>query len=67
MNGIRVLARYNDPASAPIKKGDKIGEIIAQKDGEVIARAPLVALDTVKKTQLFGRVIKNIRVIFGID
>lgn len=67
LNGIRVLARYNDPASAPIKKGDKIGEIIAQKDGEVIARAPLVALDTVKKTQLFGRVIKNIRVIFGID
>ena len=67
LNGIRVLARYDEPVPAPVKKGDKIGEIIAQKDGTVIAKAPLVAMDTVKKTQLFGRVIKNIRVIFGID
>lgn len=67
LKGIRVLARYNDPALAPIKQGDKLGEIIAQKDGQVIARAPLVAQTTVKKTQLFGRVFKNIRVILGID
>ena len=67
LNGIRVLARYNEPLPAPVRQGDKIGEIIAQKNGEVIARAPLVAMNTVKKTQFIGRVIKNIRVIFGID
>ncbi len=67
LTGVRVLARYNDPLPAPVKKGDVIGEIIAQKDGEVIARSSLIAMDTVKKTQFLGRVIKNIRVIFGID
>ena len=67
LDGVRVLARYNDPLPAPVRTGDKIGEIIAQRDGREIARAPLVAQNTVKKTLFFGRVIKNIRVIFGID
>lgn len=67
LNGVRVLARYDDPVPAPIAKGDKIGEIIAEKNGEVIARAPLIAMDKVSKTQFFGRVIKNIKVILGIN
>lgn len=66
LSGVRVLARYDDPIPAPVKKGDKIGEIIAEKNGEVIARAPLIAMDKVSKTQFFGRVIKNIRVMLGI-
>lgn len=67
LRGVRVLARYDDPVRAPVFAGDKVGEIIAQRDGQIIARAPLVAQTTVKKTILFGRLIKNIRVIFGID
>lgn len=67
LSGVRVLARYDDPVPAPIAKGDKIGEIIAEKNGEVIARAPLIAMDKVSKTQFFGRVIKNIKVILGIN
>ena len=67
LRGVRVLARYNDPVPAPINAGDKIGEIIAEKDGRVIARAPLVAMERVKKTILFGRVIKNIMVMVGIE
>ena len=67
LDGVRVIARYNDPLPAPVKQGDKIGEIIAQKDGREIARAQLIAQSTVKKTVFFGRLIKNLRVIFGID
>ena len=63
--GIRVLARYDDPIPAPINAGDTIGEIIAEQNGNVIARAPLVAKDRVAKTQFIGRIIKNIRVMFG--
>lgn len=66
LTGIRVLARYDDPIPAPVKRGDKVGEIIAEKNGEIIARAPLIAMDKVSKTQFFGRVIKNIRVMLGI-
>ena len=67
MTGLRVVARYNNPASAPVMAGDQVGEIIATRNGTEIARAPLIAQNTVKKTQFFGRVIKNIRVIFGLD
>ena len=67
LDGVRVLARYNEPVAAPVRAGDEIGEIIAEQDGRVIARAPLVAMDTVKKTQLFGRVIRNIMVMLGIE
>lgn len=65
LSDVRVLARYEDPLPAPIKKGDTIGEIIAEQNGRVIARAQLVALDKVGKTQFLGRVIKNLKVIFG--
>lgn len=63
---VRILARYNEPVIAPVRAGDIVGEIIAQKNGTVIGRANLVAKDTVKKKQLFGRVIENLRVIFGL-
>ena len=67
LTGVRVVARYNEPQPAPIAQGAEVGEIITQKDGQVIARAPLVAVNQVKKVQFFGRIIKNIRVILGID
>lgn len=65
MSDVRVLARYEDPLPAPIKKGDVIGEIFAEQNGRVIARGNLVAATRVSKTQFFGRVIRNIRVMFG--
>lgn len=65
VQGLRVLARYDDPIPAPINKGEKVGEIIAEMNGKVIARAPLVAAERVGKTQLLGRVIKNISVILN--
>ena len=66
LGGIRVLARFDDPISAPVNAGDVVGELIAEQNGQVITRAPLIAKDKVKKTQFFGRVIKNIKVMFGI-
>ena len=64
--GVRVLARYDDPVAAPVRVGDKIGEIVAEKNGRVIARGNLVAKNKVSKIQFFGRAWKNIMVmIFG--
>ena len=65
LNGVRVLARYEDPIAAPVRKGDVVGEIIAEQNGRVIARAPLVAQDKVGKTWFFGRIAKNLAIIFG--
>lgn len=65
LSSVRVLARFNDPAPAPITIGDKVGEIIAEQDGKVIARAPLVASERVRRVQFIKRIIKNIAVILG--
>lgn len=67
LNGVRVLARFDEPVPAPVAAGQKIGEIIAHQNGREIARAPLVAAERVSKTQFFGRVFKNIMVMLGID
>lgn len=63
LGNVRVLARYDDPFPAPIAQGDTIGEIIAEQNGRVIARAPLVAATRIGKTQFLGRIIKNISVM----
>ena len=65
MKNVRVLARYDEPIYAPVYAGDKIGELIAEQDGTVIARAPMVAATRVRKIQFLGRAIKNIIVMFG--
>ncbi|MBR5153390.1 MAG: D-alanyl-D-alanine carboxypeptidase [Alphaproteobacteria bacterium] len=65
LKNVRVLARFDEPHPAPVYTGNKIGELIAEQNGDVIARAPLIAKDTVKKVQFIGRVIKNIKVMFG--
>lgn len=63
LSGVRVLARYDDPVPAPVHIGDKIGEIIAEQNGRMIARGDLVAKNKVSKIQFFGRVWKNIMVM----
>lgn len=65
MTGVRVLARFDEPINAPVNAGDKIGEIIAEQNGRVISRAPIVAKDSVRKIRFLGRAIKNIMVMFG--
>lgn len=65
LKGVRVLARYNEPLNAPVKQGDEIGQLIAEQNGKIIAQAPLVAKNKVRKILFVGRIIKNIKVMFG--
>ena len=63
LKDIHVLARYETPIAAPVKAGQKIGEVVVTKNGDTIQRIPLVAKHRVGKLQFFGRVIKNISVM----
>ena len=63
MKNIRIMARFNEPVAAPIKTGQQIGEIVIEKNGEIIKRIPMVAKDDVKKIVFFKRLFKNISVI----
>ena len=65
LKNIRVMARFEEPISAPIKTGQQIGEVVIEKDGDIIKHIPLVAKNNVRKIQFFGRIIKNISVLLG--
>ena len=63
LRGVRVLARFDDPVAAPVRAGDKVGEIIAEQNGNIIARGNLVAAESVGRVQFFARIWKNIVVM----
>jgi len=63
LKNIRVLARFDQPVIAPVKQNQKIGEVVIEKNGDVIKRIPLVAKEDVKKIRFFKRLAKNISVI----
>lgn len=63
LRGVRVLARFNDPVAAPVSVGDKIGEIIAEQNGNIIVRDDLIAAKSVGRVQFLARVWKNIVVM----
>ena len=65
IKNVRVLARYDEPIVAPIKPGQKIGEIVVEYNGDVKQRVPMVAKEKVRKIQFIGRIIKNISVMLG--
>lgn len=67
LKGVRVLARYDEPVPAPVYTGTKVGEIVAEKYGKVVARAPLVTKNDVKKVRFLGRAIENIKVMLGLQ
>ena len=41
---------------APLKKGDKVGELTLRLHGDVLYEAPLVALEDIPETGFFGRI-----------
>ena len=65
LKNIRVLARYDEPVSAPIKQDQQIGEVVIEKNGDIVKRIPLVAKNKVRKILFFGRIMKHISVLLG--
>ena len=50
----KVSLKYSGPITAPIKKGDKIGNLIVQESEEEIRSIPLYANEDVKKVNFFA-------------
>ena len=65
LKNIRVLARFEEPVAAPVKLGQQIGEVVIEKDGDVVKRIPMIAKTKIRKIQFFGRIFKNISVLLG--
>lgn len=64
---IRVLARFDKPVAAPVVAGQSIGEVVIERDGDVVKRIPLVAKSKIRKIRLFGRLFKNLSVMVWGD
>jgi len=63
LKDIRVMARFDEPVAAPIKPGQQIGEVVIEKNGDIIKHIPMVAKNEVKKIRFFRRLIKNFSVL----
>jgi D-alanyl-D-alanine carboxypeptidase (penicillin-binding protein 5/6) len=61
---LKVIAKYISPLRAPIAAGQKLGEIRAEQNGRIIARAPIVARERVGRAWFWGRIIKNLEILF---
>ncbi|MEL7654394.1 MAG: D-alanyl-D-alanine carboxypeptidase family protein [Bacillota bacterium] len=62
-DGIKGELVYLNTISAPIAKGDQIGDLVIYKQDKEIARYPLVAAESVKKAslmQIYLRMIKTL-------
>lgn len=59
---VEQVVQMPDKLKAPLKKGDKVGELLLKKDGQVVSKYPLVAGVDVPKASLwhlFKRTIGN--------
>ena len=54
----------DEKLSAPIKKGDALGNLIITFEGKTLAKLPLIALEDAKLAGFFSRMIDNIKSFF---
>ncbi|WP_428459273.1 serine hydrolase [Photobacterium makurazakiensis] len=58
---LQATVELNDELVAPISEGEIVGKILYQVDGDDIAEAPLIALESVEQGSLFSRLIDYIK------
>jgi len=54
----------SEKLTAPIKRGDNVGELVLSFKEEVLARMPLVALEDAPESGFFARMIDSIKMLF---
>ena len=64
---LTVSINYQGPINAPIKKGDKIAELVVSKKNEIIKTLPLYALEDLKKVNFFKSLINSLNYLIWGD
>ena len=64
---LTVSLEYNGPISAPIKKGDRIADIIVSKKNETIKKLPLYAAEDLKKVNFFKSLLTSLNYLIWGD
>ncbi len=58
---INASAKLPNSVTAPLAKGDKIGEMVLTLEGVEIARVPLIAKEDLQESSLFGRLVDEVK------
>lgn len=61
----KIIAEYDKPVKAPIKKGDKLGFVKIKIPGQPDVEIPLIANKDVAQLGFFGRFMENLRYLLG--
>jgi len=59
--GLQSAVERNEPLVAPVLKGETVGRLKVSLSGQVVADAPVVALENVQAAGLFGRAYDAVR------
>ena len=57
-SGVTIEAALVESASAPVRKGDELGELRVKKDGQVVAVLPAVAGESVELPGILGALLR---------
>jgi D-alanyl-D-alanine carboxypeptidase (penicillin-binding protein 5/6) len=63
-NDIEAELKVRRVVEAPVTRGEKLGELILRLHGDVVHRAPLVALEDVAEAGIFSRAIDFVALFF---
>ena len=64
---LKVSVKYDGPVEAPINKGDKIAILKVVYNDEIVGEYDLLALNNVKKVNLFSRLLKSLNYLIWGD
>ena len=64
---IKIIVEYNGPIEAPIKKDDVLGKMKIFYKDELLKKYDLLALENIKKVNIFSRIVKSINYLIWGD
>ena len=67
IRNLNVFLKYDGPIVAPIRKNDKIAELVVSNKGELLKSLPLYAAEDIKKVNFFKSLITSINYLIWGD
>lgn len=56
--------KINEPVEAPVRKGQTLGRVIIELEGELVADIPLIALKSVEEGGIFSNMVDSVMLMF---
>jgi len=64
---IKVLLEYDGPIEAPIKKGEKLGQLNVYISGELEKQIDILSAENIKRSNIFSRLLKSLNYLVWGD